>query len=279
MPYCLTYLSHYPLFDLMSDYLRCTWILYGKDPDKFNSNGVLRLMRIPPPQPDQCLRIALDNYTLCYQMPSKPTEFQNFSLWPLFSCLSPRHAVAIIEAALSPQGRIIFTSQHPAILTTAAETVRHYVKNWVGLYEPVVYGRYAQDLIDEPAPYILGVTKQSRSLFTAPRDALLVDLDYDRIFTVKPPGSLSPRQRTKYAAALSQALSSVDVGGVPKHLTCAFDRNFRFSATGTIIGSETLPRSVKDPNWWNPDKVTGIMSDICGRVVSPSQNMEAVQDL
>ena len=29
IPYCISYLSHYPLFDLMSDYIRCSWTLWS----------------------------------------------------------------------------------------------------------------------------------------------------------------------------------------------------------------------------------------------------------
>ena len=252
----------------MSDYLRCTWMLYGSDPQKFNSDEVLRLMLIHPPKPEQFLRIALDKYTFCYHTPSAPNEFQNFALWPIFTCLSASQIVAILEAALSPKGRIIFTSQHPAILTVAAETIRYYVKTWAGLYVPVVYSRHAQEHIDELAPYILGVTKQSRSLFTAPRDAVLVDLDYKRILTSTPPGSLSPRQRTKYAAILTQALGSTVVDGVPKHLRSAYDQNFRFSAIGSIMTAEKSPSVVKDPEWWDHGKVLSVMNHICKRIVS-----------
>ncbi|RMD43291.1 hypothetical protein DV735_g1830, partial [Chaetothyriales sp. CBS 134920] len=264
MPYCLSYLSHYPLFDLMSDYLRYTWMLFGKQPDKFNNDGVLRLTRMPPPHAEQLLRIDVESYTFCYKMPSDPARFQNFALWPLFCCLTPQQIVAVIEAALSPQGRIIFTSQHPAVLTNVAESVRFYVKSWAGLYVPLVYGRQAQEHIDEPAPYILGVTKQTRSLFTAPNDALLVDLDFQRIFTSRPPGSLSPRLRKRYARQLSKALGPVETG-VPRHLKSAYD-NCKFYAFGTVLSSNRPVSAVKDPAWWSPGQVQAAMSHIVRRV-------------
>ncbi|RMZ84074.1 hypothetical protein DV737_g1294, partial [Chaetothyriales sp. CBS 132003] len=264
MPYCLSYLSHYPLFDLMSDYLRYTWMLFGKQPDKFNNEGVLRLTQMPPPQAEQLLRIDVENYTFCYKLPADPTRFQNFALWPLFCCLTPQQIVAVIEAALSPQGRIIFTSQHPAVLTNVAESVRFYVKTWAGLYVPLVYGRQAQEHIDEPAPYILGVTKQTRSLFTAPNDALLVDLDFQRIFTSRPPGSLSPRLRKRYAKLLGKALGPVETG-VPKHLKSAYD-NSKFLAFGAVVSSGRAVSAVKDPVWWYPAQVQAAMGHIAKRV-------------
>ena len=266
MPYCLTYLSFYPLFDLMSDYLRCTWMLYGKNPDKFNNEGVLRMTRMPPPQSEEFLRIDLEKYTFCYKLPADPNRFQNFALWPIFCCLTAQQLIAVIEAALSPHGRIIFTSQHPAILTVVAESVRFYVKTWAGMYVPVVCSKEAQQHIDEPAPYILGVTKQSRSLFTVPRDALLVDLDFQRIFTSRPPGSLSPRQRKKYAAMLSKVLGSVKTDGVPPHLRSAYDENSQFSAVGAIVTADATVPAVRDPVWWDPVQTDTVMSHISRRV-------------
>ena len=96
--------------------------------------------------------------------------------------------VALLEAALSPSGQIILTSHHTAVMTIVAEAIRYYIGSWAGLYVPVAYGRYAQELIDEPAPYMLGFTKASKPLFNPPKDALVVDLDFNRIFTARPPG-------------------------------------------------------------------------------------------
>lgn len=274
MPYCLAYISHYPLFDLMSDYLRCTWMVYGKDPDKFNSIGVLRVTRLPPPQPDQILRIELEKYTFSYHMPSNPRDFQNFALWPFFTCLTPAQIIAVLEAALSAKGRIVFTSQFPAMMTIASETIRHYVKSWGGLYVPIVYGSHAQELLNEDGPYILGLTKQSRANSTPPRDALVVDLDQHRIYTTRPPGSLSPRQRKKYADLLHRALFHTDISGPPQHLRSAYEQNNRFSAAGSMMStenwSENTPRTIGEPAWWEPDRVMAAISHICRRVVSMS---------
>jgi hypothetical protein len=93
-------------------------------------------------------------------------------MWPLFCCLSIPNIVGLIEAALSPTRRIIFVSHYPAMLTVAAETLRFCVRvfEWSGLYVPIVHGRHAKDMVQEPGPYILGFTAECRSLFTAPSD-------------------------------------------------------------------------------------------------------------
>jgi predicted nucleic acid-binding Zn-ribbon protein len=265
IPYCLAYLSHYPLFDLMSDYLRCSWMLWSKDPDKFNTQGVQRLIRLPPPKPDQFLRVTLDKYTLCYQVPSISSEFQNFALWPLFTCLSPNHIIAILDSALSQKARIIFTSYHMAVLTNVAETLRFFLGSWAGLYVPVVYGRHAQELVDEPAPYILGIPKQSRALYNAPGSALVIDLDFNRVFTSRPPGALSQRQSAKCTAELTQALGFGTVQGVPNHLRSAYEQNVRFSAFGPTL-AENSALTIKEPEWWDHMRVLTAMNHICNRI-------------
>ena len=240
-------------------------MLWSKDPDKFNTQGVQRITKMPPPKPDQFLRIALEKYTLCYQVPSRSNTFQNFAMWPLFTCLSSNHIVAILDAALSQKARLIFTSNHVAVLTTVTETLRYYLGSWAGLYVPVVYGRHAQDLVDEPAPYILGMSKQSRPLFNPPQDALLIDLDFNRIFTSRAPGCLSPRQSTKYSTMLAQSLGQVRIEGVPKHLRAAYEHNIRFSAFGpTLAENSTL--TISEPDWWDHMRVLTAMHHICDRI-------------
>ncbi len=240
-------------------------MLWSKDPDKFNTQGVQRLTKMPPPKPDQFVRIGLEKYTLCYQVPSLSNDFQNFALWPAFTCLSSNHIVAILDAALSQQAQIIFTSHHIAVLTTVAESIRFYLSSWAGLYVPVVYGRHAQELVDEPAPYILGIPKQSRTLFNPPRDALLIDLDFNRIFTSRPPGALSSRQHAKCSDMLAQALGNVRVEGVPNHLRSAYEQNTRFSAFGPTL-AENSALTIKEPDWWDHMRVLSAMRNICDRI-------------
>ncbi|RMZ75699.1 hypothetical protein DV738_g5349, partial [Chaetothyriales sp. CBS 135597] len=278
IPYSLSYLSHYPLFDLLTDYLRCSWMLWSKVPDKFNSDGVLRIMKMPPPKPDQFLRVTLEEYTLCYQVPSLSCDFQNFPLWPLFTCLSTRNLLGVIEAALSPEGRIILTSHHLSILTIAAESIRFYLRTWTGLYAPVAYGRHAQELVDEPGPYILGFSKQSRPLYNAPKDALVVDLDYDRIFTSAPPTSLSQRQRAKYASILAHATRGASIEGVPSHLCSAYQMNVRFSAFGGLMAQDST-QWIKEPSWWNGPLAQQAMQDVSDRVRRSHRLLRAFRTL
>ncbi|PHH78693.1 hypothetical protein CDD83_3946 [Cordyceps sp. RAO-2017] len=268
IPYCLSFLSRYPLYNLLGDYLRGMWIHWNKATNLFHAEEVSRILSFPAPRLNDLVRIDMKDYALCYQFPSSPTGFQNFALWPLFTCLSIPNIVGVVEAAISPTRRIIFVSHYPAMLTVAAETVRYCVRvyEWSGLYVPVVHARHAQELVQEPGPYILGITAECRSLFTAPTDALVVDLDRNFVLTSSPPTALTPNQRNKFVTRLTQALNGdVTPSGVPQHLRSAYGGG-KLVPAGPIIVERGQVESIQDPEWWNQDSVMAVMDHVCEKL-------------
>ncbi|KAI9158531.1 DENN domain-containing protein [Paramyrothecium foliicola] len=268
IPYCLSFLSRYPLYNLLGDYLRGMWIHWNKATNLFHAEEVSRILSFPAPRLNDLVRIDMKDYALCYQFPSSPTGFQNFAMWPLFTCLSIPNIVGVIEAAVSPTRRIIFVSHYPAMLTMAAETIRYCVRvfEWSGLYVPVVHARHAKELVEEPGPYILGVTAECRSLFTAPNDALVIDLDRNFVLTSSPPTALSPGQRNKFVARLTQALNGdVTPSGVPQHLRSAYGGG-KLVPAGQIIVMRGEVESIQDPEWWNQDAVMAVMDHVCEKL-------------
>ncbi|KAK4040329.1 AEX-3 domain-containing protein [Parachaetomium inaequale] len=268
IPYCLSFLSRYPLYNLLGDYLRGMWIHWNKATNLFHAEEVSRILSFPAPRLNDLVRIDMKDYALCYQFPSSPTGFQNFAMWPLFCCLSIPNIVGVIEAAISPTRRIIFVSHYPAMLTMAAETVRFCVRvyEWSGLYVPVVHARHAKDLVDEPGPYILGITAECRSLFTAPTDALVIDLDRNFVLTSNPPTALQPGQRNKFVTRLTQALNGdVAPSGVPAHLRSAYGGG-KLVPAGQIIVMRGEVESIQDPEWWNQDAVMAVMDHVCEKM-------------
>ncbi|KAF1944483.1 hypothetical protein EJ02DRAFT_464071 [Clathrospora elynae] len=268
IPYCLSFLSRYPLYNLLGDYLRGMWIHWNKATNLFHAEEVSRILSFPAPRLNDLVRIDMKDYALCYQFPSSPTGFQNFAMWPLFTCLSIPNIVGVIEAAVSPTRRIIFTSHYPAILTIAAETVRFCVRvyEWSGLYVPVVHARHVKDLVQEPGPYILGVTSECRSLFTAPTDALVVDLDRNFVLTSSPPTALTASQRSKMITRLTQALNGeVSPTGVPQHLRSAYGGG-KLVPAGQIIVMRGEVESIQDPDWWTQDAVMSVMDHVCEKL-------------
>lgn len=270
IPYCLSFLSRYPLYNLLGDYLRGMWIHWNKATNLFHAEEVSRILSFPAPRLNDLVRIDMKDYALCYQFPSSPTGFQNFAMWPLFSCLSVPNIVGVIEAALSPTRRIIFVSHYPAILTVAAETIRYCVRvyEWSGLYVPIVHARHAKELVQEPGPYILGISAECRSLFTAPTDALVVDLDRNFVLTSSPPTALTVGQRTKMVNRLTQAMNGdVTPAGVPQHLRSAYGGG-KLIPAGQIIVMRGEVESIQDPEWWNQDAVMTVMDHVCEKMVS-----------
>ncbi|EXJ92286.1 hypothetical protein A1O3_00836 [Capronia epimyces CBS 606.96] len=268
IPYCLSFLSRYPLYNLLGDYLRGMWIHWNKATNLFHAEEVSRILSFPAPRLNDLVRIDMKDYALCYQFPSSPTGFQNFAMWPLFTCLSIPNIVGLLEAAVSPTRRIILTSHHPAMLTIAAETVRFCVRvyEWSGLYVPVVHARNASEMVQEPGPYILGITTECRSLFQPPKDALLVDLDRNLVITDHPPNILTAGQRTKMINRLIQALNSdVEISGVPQHLKSAYGGG-KLIPAGQIIVLRGEVESVQDPSWWNQDAVMAVMDHVCEKL-------------
>ncbi|KAH7346529.1 AEX-3 domain-containing protein [Rhexocercosporidium sp. MPI-PUGE-AT-0058] len=268
IPYCLSFLSRYPLYNLLGDYLRGMWIHWNKATNLFHAEEVSRILSFPAPRLNDLVRIDMKDYALCYQFPSSPTGFQNFAMWPLFSCLSIPNIVGVIEAALSPTRRIVFVSHYPAMLTVAAETIRYCVRvyEWSGLYVPVVHARHAKELVQEPGPYILGITAECRSLFTAPTDALVVDLDRNFVLTSSPPTALSAGQRTKMVNRMTQALNGdVTPSGVPQHLRSAYGGG-KLVPAGQIIVMRGEVESIQDPEWWNQDSIMAVMDHVCEKM-------------
>ena len=269
IPYCLSFLSRYPLYDLLGDYLRGMWIHWNKATNLFHAEEVSRILSFPAPRLNDLVRIDMKDYALCYQFPSSTTGFQNFASWPLFACLSIPNIVGIVEAALSPARRIIFVSHYPAMLTVAAETIRFCVRvyEWSGLYVPVVHARHLKELVQEPGPYILGASAECRSLFSAPSDALVVDLDRNFVLTSSPPTAFSPGQRSKMVNRLTHALrGDVTPSGVPLHLRSAYAGG-KLVPAGQIIIMRGSVDVVPEPDWWNQDSVMAVMDHVCEKTV------------
>lgn len=154
------------------------------------------------------------------------------------------------------------------MLTAAAETIRFCVRvyEWSGLYVPVVHARHAKDLVQEPGPYILGFTAECRSLFTAPSDALVIDLDRNFVLTSSPPTALSPGQRNKLISRLTQALhGDVAITGVPTHLRSAYAGG-KLVPAGQIIVMRGEVESIQDPEWWNQDDVMSVLDHVCEKM-------------
>lgn len=270
IPYSLSFLSRYPLYDLLGDHIRNLWINCNNKATSLDPKEVSYLLRMPAPRLNELVRIETTGYALYYKFPASSSNFENFSLWPLFSCLSIPNIVGAVEAALSPTGRIILTSQHSSILTLASETLRKFVRvcEWSGLYMPIVHARHANVLVHEPGPYILGISTESRTVYNAPADSIIVDLDRNYVLNANLLKVFTPAQRIKMIARIAQALNNdVVPSGVPRHLQSAYIDG-KLNPAGQIFVMRGEIESIRDPEWWNRDAVLAVMDHFCEKTVS-----------
>ena len=108
--------------------------------------------------------------------------------------------------------------------------------------------------------------RDSRTLFTAPSDALVVDLDRNFVLTSDPPTALNNSQRTKFITRLTQALNGdVAPSGVPQHLRSAYGGG-KLIPAGQIIVMRGEVESVQDPAWWHQDAVMSVMDHVCDKL-------------
>ncbi|KAG0228034.1 hypothetical protein BGW41_003576 [Actinomortierella wolfii] len=130
---------------------------------------------------------------------------KNFSLFPLFRCLSAEDIVTVIEVILS-EGKIIFLSSHLGMLTLASESFLYllFPLYWQGVYIPILPAEM-MTCVQAPVPYIIGIERKHRDHPDfIPDDACIVDLDLGVIEVPIPPIQIPHRQRKKLIQSLEQ---------------------------------------------------------------------------
>ncbi|KAF9548051.1 hypothetical protein EC957_007334 [Mortierella hygrophila] len=129
---------------------------------------------------------------------------KNFSLFPLFRCLTAEDIVTVIEIILS-EGKIIFLSSYLGMLTLASESFLYllFPLYWQGVYIPILPSAL-MTCLQAPVPYIIGIERKSRDSDFPPEDACVVDLDKGTINVQLAPTPLPPRQRRKLIQSLEQ---------------------------------------------------------------------------
>ncbi|VEU34065.1 unnamed protein product [Pseudo-nitzschia multistriata] len=112
--------------------------------------------------------------------------FESHALRQLTDCLPPTSLALLFVTALLEQ-KIIFSSGRRSVLHAASLGLATLLRplKWSHLLVPMVPGALANDLIQYPAPFILGVPSEDADsmdlLGNLPRDVTLVDLDVGRV--------------------------------------------------------------------------------------------------
>jgi hypothetical protein len=112
--------------------------------------------------------------------------FEALALRQLSDCLPPTPLALLFVTALLEQ-KIVLSSSRRSVLHSASAALAALLKplTWSHLLVPLVPASLAGDLIQYPAPFILGVTSEEAEnaelLGNLPNDVTLVDLDVGRV--------------------------------------------------------------------------------------------------
>jgi hypothetical protein len=143
------------------------------------------------------LKIILEKYLvsgsktwLGQQIDSQSIAFDKAAADLLVSSLPPIPLALLFISALLEQ-KIVFSSCRRSVLVSVTIALKNLLSplNWTHLFVPVVPPALANDLVQYPAPFILGIPvedKGSLQLLNAlPPDVTLVDLDVGRVILAK----------------------------------------------------------------------------------------------
>lgn len=285
LPYCLILISKFPLYDLMVDHLKISWARYHNSIYK-HSLEMLRMLNFPLPKSSPIIKFPVgsskeSSTKFIVKLPgindlsNEALEEVNFTMWPLFKCLSMPHIISIYEVGLSPMGRIVFFSNHPPILNIAVESFKLLLelRGWVGLSQSIVHSRDFKIYLEDPGPFILGVNSQLRHIAAdISPEIMVVDLDTDTIKCPKPhPDAISKGQvRMKIEKKLYTLLGSLSgPKSVPVELQEAFPGGrFRpFSAVEIRDQPSEAEQLLPPPEWnWCQNRTVVAFDDVMSKI-------------
>ncbi|KAI0756974.1 AEX-3 domain-containing protein [Daedaleopsis nitida] len=283
LPYALTLVSRYPIYDLMRDYLTLSWARFSKDVQS-HTLQISKILSHPAPRPGELVRLdassapsgssaqtaAETSLEVVARFPGgldfgRGLVDVNFTMWPLFKCLNIDNILTICEIALAPTGRILFFSRHPAMLGIAVLTIKYLVelRGWSGVALSSVHSRDAKIYIDDPGPWIIGLATETRYAVRPPPEVCAVDLDINYLNCASPPPGVvsTKQQRERYRQKL---LAAFEPHYHPDHcVPSEFKEAFpagRFRPVCKIqakrgAASTAVADMVKPPEWWHSTRI------------------------
>nr|GAT44186.1 predicted protein [Mycena chlorophos] len=274
LPYALTLVSKHPVYDLMRDYLTLSWARFSKDVQS-HTLQISKILAHPAPRPGDLIKLDASpqnegsegSLEVIARFPGgldfgRGLVDINFTMWPLFKCLSIDNILTICEIALTPTGRVIFVSRHPAMLGIAVATTKYLVelRGWNGIALPAVHSRDAKIYVEDPGPWIMGLATEARYSVRPAPEICVVDLSCPS----PPPGAVSVKQqREKYRQKLLAAFDSHyhPDHSIPTEFKEAFPAG-RFRPVCRIqakrgASSAAVAEQIQPPEWWNASRIIG----------------------
>ncbi|KAI7820549.1 AEX-3 domain-containing protein [Gamsiella multidivaricata] len=238
VPRCVGLISPIPYHYLLRDWLLAVVVACSGGVEypgmSLNSLRLERYVRniihdvTVPPLGRTEIAISVNNRLIYASRPALNSVpiVKNFSLFPLFRCLSSENVVTLMEVMLS-EGRIILVSSYPGMLTLASESILYlfFPLYWQGVYIPILPAAL-MTCLQAPVPYIIGVERSCCDPDFPPEDACVVDLDKGTINVQLAPVPLPPRPRRKLIQSLEQYSSACTADGAssgpPKYVQEAY---------------------------------------------------------
>ncbi|KAJ6575111.1 AEX-3 domain-containing protein [Mycena capillaripes] len=287
LPYALTLVSRHPVYDLMRDYLTLSWARFSKDVQS-HTLQISKILAHPAPRAGDLIKLDASpqtdgsdsNLEVIARFPGgldfgRGLVDINFTMWPLFKCLNIDNILTICEIALAPTGRVIFFSRHPAMLGIAVSTIKYLVelRGWNGIALSAVHSRDAKIYVEDPGPWIMGLSTEARYSIRPAPEVCVCDLDINYLSCPSPPpGAVSVKQqREKYRQKLLSAFDSHyhPDHSVPSEFKEAFPAG-RFRPVCKIqakrgASSAAVAEQIKPPEWWHSTRIIqafdGVLQD------------------
>ncbi|KIO33535.1 hypothetical protein M407DRAFT_3872 [Tulasnella calospora MUT 4182] len=247
LPYALTLVSRHPIYDLMRDYLTLSWARFSKDVQS-HTLQIAKILEAPSPRAGDIVRLDAG--------------------------ASGEH----LEVVCRFPGGLDF-GRGLVDVNIAVSTLKYLVelRGWNGIAHHNVHARDAKIYLEDPGPWIIAMSTESRYCVRPSPEVCICDLDINYVNCPSPPpGAISVKlQREKFRKVLMGAFDQYfhPDHGVPSEFKEAFPAG-RFRPLCKITskrGSSVVAESIKAPEWWHQTRVvTAFDTVLKDRVKKPS---------
>ncbi|CEH17063.1 Calmodulin-binding protein CRAG, contains DENN domain [Ceraceosorus bombacis] len=267
MPYAICIVSRYPIYDLLGDWNKMAWHKYSRNIEMHNQQ-MATILRHPAPRLGEQIRIDSPTKELTF-ICTFPGALEwgtgligiDFTFWPVFKTLSLDNILSICEIALSPNGRILFHSRHPALLGLSVEAIKHLVelRGWRGVAHQNCHARDVRIYLEDPGSWIIAINSELRSLFTPAPEVCVVDLDMNYVKCSRPPkdapsqGKVREKRRRKLATGINLNLG--DYSPPRQYIEAYPGGRFRPLSKITLRERNSAYEQLEQPSWFRQGAV------------------------
>lgn len=187
--------------------------------------------------------------------------FESLALTQISDCLPPI-PLALLFVTLLLEQKVVISSSRRSVLFASSVALKSLLKplKWSHLLVPMVPASLAGDLIQYPAPFVLGITSEETGnvelMGNLPKDVTLVDLDVGRVILApsfghdnemvqrSPDSDATARALRSQVLYLAQALGSV-FGQCLKPQTWCCDSPYLEVTSHRIVRLQSLQTSAQ----------------------------------